>query len=365
MNLNKLAEYYWFNGMNHYDEGTNGVYQFFQKRSIPEPFINHYQYGYSSPDGDIAELKKLYDRETLLRLGLIRTNDKGQDYAFFRDRIMFPIRDYEGDVIAFSARRLDGEKEWKYINSVDSDMYTKGHVLYGLYESRKAIAQKGYCVVVEGNLDRDRCHLFGIDNVVAPCGTAITKEHLETLFTISNSVYLLLDGDRGGRESAQRTTDMCHEYFPKYVKRLKVATLPDGYDPDKYLLSFDTELAVLKVNLLLKQAKVLPKTVVELIKYEPTEHNIFKSYDNSDVEAILNSIDIVQVVIGNGVELRRSGVVYRARCPFHDEKTASFMVSPTKQIFKCFGCGKGGNAIEFLKLKKGWSFKECLNYLKG
>ncbi len=372
--MEKITKYWNDNLYNNYQQCDNGVYEYLSARSVPLDFADHYKYGYSSPDGDKEFLFDTYDRYDLLRLGLLIERDD-YEYLPFKNRWMFPIRDHSGDVIAFSARQIgvfNKNYGGKYVNSPETKYFNKSRLLYGLYESKKEITKLGYAIIVEGNLDRDRMYLSGIKNVVATCGTSITKYHLETLFLYCSGVYLLMDGDKAGLKSAQRATDLIHEQFPKKVKNLKVAFLPEDKDPDLFILETlkanDPKVTEVKVKMLLKQSKYLSKTVAEKIEYKRVEAPVVSSSDSSNYEEekkLFASFNIVDIIERQGVKLRKTGANYKANCPFHNEKTASFVVSETKQMYKCFGCGAGGGTATFLKKFNGWSWKESVAYLKG
>jgi DNA primase len=313
----------------------------------------------------------LYSEEELLDYGLCRYDDDNTLQPFFRSRIMIPIRNDSGKVVGFTGRKFGttDDKKFKYLNSIETKHFNKSKLLYGLYESKTHIIKTGYAIVVEGNIDRDRLFLSGIKNVVATCGTAITDYQLQMLFMLCKNVYLLMDGDKAGKESAQRTTDMVNNVMPKYSNHLKIAIMPDGYDPDTFALKYafkNDNSVVVQIKALLNQSKILKPTEVEKPTYIPMEkvENIYAK-ERVDVEKLVSGINIKDIILQSGVALRKGGRNWNASCPFHSEKTASFMVSEEKQLFKCFGCGKGGNVIKFLELRNNWTFIETINYLRS
>lgn len=172
--------------------------------------------------------------EVAERLGLIVPRSSGGPgyYDRFRNRLTFPIRSNAGDVIAFGGRTLSTEKDVaKYVNSPDSPVYSKGDTLFGLYEARQAMRREGWAVVVEGNLDLVRLAQFGIENVVAPMGTALTAAQCTLLKRFAPRAVLLYDGDNAGRAAAEKAVPLALAEG----LAVSVAVLPDGEDPDTFV----------------------------------------------------------------------------------------------------------------------------------
>jgi DNA primase len=168
-----------------------------------------------------------------------RTSGSGH-YDRFRHRLMFAVVDTQGRVVAFSGRALadppnadrkpDGEKPAKYINSKESPIYTKGNVLFGLFQARQAIRTEEIALVVEGNFDVFSLHARGLANVVAPLGTAFTFEQASLLKRYAQTVVLLFDGDAAGKKATKASRAPCMEAGLD----VKVASLPEGEDPDDF-----------------------------------------------------------------------------------------------------------------------------------
>jgi DNA primase len=170
-------------------------------------------------------------RQKLTDTGLIIARDSGDGhYDRFRDRLMFPIRDARGRVIAFGGRVLD-QGEPKYLNSPETTLFHKGHELYGLYEVRQNRAPITRLIVVEGYMDVVRLHQSGITYAVATLGTATTPEHLKRAFRLVKEIIFCFDGDRAGRAAAWRALQNA---LPEATagRELKFLFLPDGEDPD-------------------------------------------------------------------------------------------------------------------------------------
>jgi DNA primase len=173
-------------------------------------------------------------------VGLLVPRSSGSGhYDFFRHRLMFAVADVQGRIVAFSGRALGpmpGEEERekdppKYINSRESPIYTKGTVLFGLHQARHAIRQREEAIVVEGNFDVVSLHARGIDNVVAPLGTAFTPEQAKLLKRFAANVVLLFDADNAGRKAAKAAAEPCEAAGLD----ARVAVLPEGKDPDDFV----------------------------------------------------------------------------------------------------------------------------------
>ena len=176
------------------------------------------------------------ERRRLLQAGLIIERDtKGGErqagfYDRFRDRLMFPIRDGRGRVLAFGGRVIDAG-EPKYLNSPETPLFHKGRELYGLYEARQARADFSRLLIVEGYMDVVRLHQAGITFAVATLGTATTQEHLNKIFRITSEVVFCFDGDRAGRQAAWRALENALP-LARDGRELKFMFLPEGHDPD-------------------------------------------------------------------------------------------------------------------------------------
>ncbi|SMM97840.1 DNA primase [uncultured Candidatus Thioglobus sp.] len=166
----------------------------------------------------------------LKALGLVKTGEYG-DYDFFRDRLMFPIQNSKGNVIAFGGRAFDDQVKAKYLNSQESPIFFKSKELYGLYHARKYSRSMDYILVVEGYMDVVALHQAGITKVVATLGTATTPEHLKSLERTSKTIVFCFDGDDAGRAAAWKALKIALPVI-KSGLLVKFLFLPDGEDPD-------------------------------------------------------------------------------------------------------------------------------------
>lgn len=213
--------------------------KYLANRGLSADIIQRFSIGYSANSwNNVLDrfAKDTKGREALLAAGLVieRDGSAGRDgdryYDRFRDRVMFPIRDARGRVIAFGGRIID-QGEPKYLNSPETVLFHKGRELYGLYEARQTRAPLHRLMVVEGYMDVVRLHQAGIHYAVATLGTATTPEHLKRLFRLVSEVVFAFDGDRAGRAAAWRALNNSLAEI-KEGRQLKFLFLPDGHDPD-------------------------------------------------------------------------------------------------------------------------------------
>ncbi|HEY0721641.1 MAG TPA: DNA primase [Gammaproteobacteria bacterium] len=166
----------------------------------------------------------------LIDAGLVIEKEDGKYYDRFRERIMFPIRDRRGRVIGFGGRVL-GDGTPKYLNSPETAVFHKGRELYGLYEARQSVKDWSRVLVVEGYMDTVALAQYGIHNVVATLGTAVTPEHLDLLFRNTSEVVFCFDGDRAGRQAAWRGLENALPAMHD-GRQVRFIFLPEGEDPD-------------------------------------------------------------------------------------------------------------------------------------
>jgi DNA primase len=208
-------------------------------RGLTPETVERFAVGYASDSwNELLRRFGAHDsgRKLLAEAGLIVERERGavrdgeRHYDRFRDRIMFPIRDARGRVIAFGGRIIDAG-EPKYLNSPETVLFHKGRELYGLYEVRRARANLARLIVVEGYMDTVRLHQAGIDYAVATLGTATTAEHLKRLFRLSAAVVFAFDGDRAGRAAAWRALQQALPEA-REGREIRFLFLPQGHDPD-------------------------------------------------------------------------------------------------------------------------------------
>lgn len=208
-----------------------------KKRGISPEMVDTFGLG-ASPDrwdGLLLTLQKQGLPVSVFReAGLLKQRDDGGHYDAFRNRVMFPIQDQIGRVIAFGARKIDEADEPKYLNSPETRLFEKSGTLFGLYQAAKSIQVERTAVVTEGYTDTIACHQAGITNVVATLGTALTMRHAAVLRRLCDTVVLLFDGDEAGQRAADRAVEV---FFAEELD-VKIATLApvtDAKDPDELL----------------------------------------------------------------------------------------------------------------------------------
>ncbi len=201
--------------------------------------------GYA-PDGwdSLKTIFPDYEANELVEAGLVIDRSEEESggrkrYDRFRDRIMFPIRNTKGQVIGFGGRVMD-KGEPKYLNSPETPLFQKGSELYGLFEARQAIRDKGYVLVTEGYMDVVALAQFGFAQAVATLGTACTPVHVQKLLRQTENVIFSFDGDAAGRRAARRALEACLPHASDN-KSLKFLFLPTEHDPDSYIREFGTE----------------------------------------------------------------------------------------------------------------------------
>ena len=177
--------------------------------------------------------------EQLLALQLVKQNDQGRKYDFFRDRVMFAIRDKRGRVVGFGGRIISGDGP-KYLNSPETRIFHKGSELYGLYQTRQQNRKVESVIIVEGYMDVVALNQYGITNVVAALGTATTEQHMQQLLRTTDTVICCYDGDRAGRDAAWRALENALPVLQD-GSQLKFLFLPDGEDPDSMVRKIGKE----------------------------------------------------------------------------------------------------------------------------
>ncbi|MBU2068976.1 MAG: DNA primase [Gammaproteobacteria bacterium] len=231
--MQQAAAYYQQQLQQHPD--SQRVRDYISRRGLSAQTVTDFALGYApeSWDGLLKQLSPSNNRQLrdqLTELRLINRNDNGREYDFFRDRLMFPIRDKRGRVIAFGGRVL-GDGTPKYLNSPESRLFHKGRELYGLYEVRQQPGHVEQILVVEGYMDVVALAEHDIRFAVACLGTATTSDHMHTLFRYTPRVVCCYDGDRAGRDAAWRALQSALPQLKDGVE-LNFVFLPDGEDPD-------------------------------------------------------------------------------------------------------------------------------------
>ena len=215
---------------------------YLKKRGISGKVSKDYEIGYAPPGWKnlVNALGKSAAVKTRLEeAGLIRRGNTDGHYDFFRDRIMFPIRDQRGRVIGFGGRVL-GEDTPKYLNSPETPLFHKGRELYGLHQLRKKKKQPERLYIVEGYMDVIALAQYGVENAVATLGTAATENHLEKLYRVANQLIFCFDGDEAGKKAAWRALEITIPQLREGRQAL-FSFMPEGDDPDSFIRQYGAE----------------------------------------------------------------------------------------------------------------------------
>src|SRR5574344_2116122 len=279
LNLNAAAKKYFAQVLQDDQEGKKIGLSYFKEREISDESIKKWGLGYCK--NSWAEFtswakKEGYPIELLVKSGLsIEKEEEHLQYDRFRASVIFPIYTLGGRVLGFTGRVLEqNAKKAKYVNSPESEIFSKRKVLFGINLAKNAIAKEDLCYLVEGNIDAIMLSQNGIENVVASSGTALTTEQIHIIKRYTKNVTVLYDGDAAGIHAAFRAIDM----FLENELNVKIVLFPDGEDPDSYCRKLPQEefhtflkekaqnFIIFKTNLLLDEAKDDPFKRSELIK---------------------------------------------------------------------------------------------------
>ena len=232
--LMNFAKEYYRKQLTGSEEGISIGLSYFRERGFHDRTIEKFELGYALEGWENftkEAIAKGYNKELLEKTGLVVKKEDGSTYDRFRGRVIFPVHNISGKVIAFGARMLGKDKNQpKYINSPETDIYHKSDVLYGLFQARNAIRQHDVCYLVEGYTDVISLHQSDVANVVASSGTALTENQIKIIRRFTENVTVLFDGDTAGIKAALRGIDM----ILKGGMNVRVVLFPDGEDPDSY-----------------------------------------------------------------------------------------------------------------------------------
>ncbi|HET7864854.1 MAG TPA: DNA primase, partial [Burkholderiaceae bacterium] len=218
--------------------GSPRAIDYLKRRGLTGAIAARFALGYA-PEGwrALASAFPRYDDPLLAEAGLVivQGEDEAQQsrYDRFRDRIMFPIRGVKGDIIGFGGRVLDSG-EPKYLNSPETPVFVKGRELYGLFEARQALRDKGYALVTEGYMDVVALAQLGFPNAVATLGTACTADHVQKLLRFTDQVVFSFDGDAAGRRAASRALEAALPHAND-TRSFRFLFLPPEHDPDSFI----------------------------------------------------------------------------------------------------------------------------------
>ena len=270
------AQQYFTEQLMNSEEGKTIGLSYFKERGFRDDIIKKFQLGYNPEGWDTftsASIAAGYEKKWLMAAGLTRDKD-GKTYDFFRGRVMFPIRNVSGKVIAFGGRTLKTEKKIaKYFNSPENVLYNKSKVLYGIYLAKAEMSKLDMAYLVEGYTDVIAMHQAGVENVVASSGTSLTEGQIKLISRYTKNITMLYDGDPAGIRASFRGIDL----ILQQGLNVKVVLFPDGDDPDSYskkvssselqdyIQSSAKDFIVFKTDMLLSDVKGDPTKRAALI----------------------------------------------------------------------------------------------------
>jgi DNA primase len=298
--MNYAKDYYRKLLVDH-EEGRSVGLTYFRERGFNDRIIDKFELGYSLNSWDHLTRKALadgYSEEMLEKAGLLIKKDEGKRYDRFRGRVIFPVHNLSGKVIAFGARLLTKEKDQpKYINSPETEIYHKSNVLYGLFQAKNAIRRENFCYLVEGYTDVISLNQSEIDNVVASSGTALTEEQIKLIQRFTENVTVLYDGDAAGIKAALRGIDL----VLKAGLNVRIVLLPDGEDPD----SFSRKMGSTELKQYLKDnTKDFISFKIDLYAAESSHDPIKKA---EAIREVVTSISFIPDSIKRSVYLQETG----------------------------------------------------------
>lgn len=307
------------------EEGRNVGLQYLYQRGVTDEAIRKFRLGYNLDTGHaLADLAKLdgVDIPSLIATGVLGESQRmpGASYDRFRGRVIFPVLNPSGKVVALGGRDLKGGMA-KYINSPESAIYKKSNELYGIYQAKSEIAKQDNCYLVEGYMDVIGMWQAGMENVVASSGTALTDGQIAMIHRFTENITLIYDGDAAGIKASLRGIDM----LLSHKMNVKVLLLPDGHDPDsfarintpeqfrEYVTANATDIIRFKAQVLLRDVGNDPQRRVAAIEsvVQSLSHIPDKVKRNVYVQECSRILGVREDVIESAVEKSRGEIVAR------------------------------------------------------
>ena len=293
-----LAAKYYHHILMNTEVGLPGM-RYLQSRGLSRTTIETFQIGFAPNAWDVLRKflveKRGFAEDLLAEAGLLSesANHKGKYYDKFRNRVMFPIHDGQGQVIGFGGRVMAKDEKPKYLNSPETPLFHKGRHLYNLHRARGPMRKEGRVLLLEGYMDVIAAHQSGVENVVAVLGTAMTPDHMRLLQRNVQEIVMMFDGDAAGQRAALRSAEVVKDTDVK----TRVATLPEGLDPDEFLKKYGKdafERAVLDNSTSMTTFRVLALR---------KEHNL--ATDRGKEDYLRDAISKVLVEVDSPIELEK------------------------------------------------------------
>lgn len=347
--------------------------EYLKKRGLTGEIAARFALGYA-PDSwrGLANAFPAYDDPLLIESGLVilHGDDPAEQrrYDRFRDRIMFPIRGVQGEVIGFGGRVLD-KGEPKYLNSPETPVFSKGRELYGLFEARQGLRNKAYALVVEGYMDVVALAQLGFPNAVATLGTACGPEHVQKLFRFTESIVFSFDGDAAGRRAAGRALEASLP-FATDTRSVRFLFLPPEHDPDSFIREQGSEAFERCVASAMPLSKYLLEVAAEACMLDSAEGrarmlvNAFPLWKSLPTGALKRQLvgEIARQVQLPETELLEQWQVGQESTPNHDPRrdvdpappTRTSARRPYKQRGRVAPDGPADQAVRMLLLHSDW-----------
>ena len=221
-----------------YKDAGKHALEYIKNRGFNDEMIKKYRIGYAPKNNIISSTFNNINRDKLTATGLVRIGDYGP-YDFFRDKLMFPIFNAHGQIVAFSGRSLDGS-EPKYINTSDTELFHKRQTIFGFNFARESIHRNNRSIVVEGQIDAIQMQVHGFGETVAPLGTSLTEDHIAILCKSNRNITFCFDGDNAGQKAAVRACTLVLPFL-RDNSDVKFAFVSGGKDPDEILKKYGAD----------------------------------------------------------------------------------------------------------------------------
>lgn len=326
-------------------------------------------------------------QQELIQQGILNARYNERNFQ----RLMFPLHNEKGELIGFNGRTLKEKTESdqiyvKYLLSPESLEFSKSKTLYNLHRAKKYIQEANQVYIVEGVMDCMTLWELGKKNVVCTLGTALTKEHIQLLNQYTNNYVICYDNDKAGFSASVRNGKLLSQTIRqllteeqrqswKATEQILFTKLPSECDPNDLFLK-DKDKLLQQLEQPMKYLDYCRQMCAENPNYQTVFDETIKSeqrlkdkhWNKGDIAKLKAELkqatDILSVAQDLGIQVQKSGRNFVGICPFHGENTPSFFISQEKQIYKCFGCGKGGDVIALVCEMKDLSYRESMNYLR-
>ena len=341
---------------NYYEQnlkGSDKAIKYLKSRGIDGKTAKHYALGFSIDSWDDITHKfgvTQEDKKKLLACGLLIEKDDGGFYDRFRNRLMFPIKNNKGEIVGFGGRIIDDE-EPKYLNSPETSLFKKGELLYGLYESKKSIADKRKAIIVEGYTDVIGLYQNKIGNSLATLGTATTEIHINKIFRISDQIIFCFDGDNAGKKAAKKAMELCLPLVRKN-KEARFLLLEDD-DPDEFIRNKGFKA----FEKLIKEAQSMDEFLINLCNQE-SDINSIKGKANA-AENAMTLANKIRDGIYKDLLIKRIAQEY----DLPEEKLMNYHASNKKNTSKKSFSGSASKKVSSRAKKRPSLIKQAIRIL--